>query len=260
MNTTIHEKIARLRKKHALTQEKLGEQLGVTSQAVSKWEKGESLPDILLLPRLCEVLGISVDALLEMPLSIKKEHALQKIADYAKESGTEKAIFDAFDCCVRSGDEKIVRGSALVSYDRIRAFDTGGIGVLIYGKDQIETILQTETKNIAELCELLSDENTLLLIRTMRFNRYVSEEEIMQKTGLNQPQVEGILFKLLRMNFCEYNAENQYSFGMHAYSLFTILTGVYMTTPAGQEGINSVCRNFVEEEFIKDSLPNEQHL
>ena len=58
------EKISELRKKKGLTQEALAGELNVTSQAVSKWERGESMPDISLLPKLAEVLDISIDSLL----------------------------------------------------------------------------------------------------------------------------------------------------------------------------------------------------
>lgn len=67
MKTAIHEKICELRKAKGMTQEQLGANLGVSGQAVSKWEKGESLPDILLLSDLCKLLGISADQLLEIP-------------------------------------------------------------------------------------------------------------------------------------------------------------------------------------------------
>ena len=53
------------RQRSALTQEKLAETLGVTPQAVSKWERGESLPDIALLPELSAALGLTLDELFE---------------------------------------------------------------------------------------------------------------------------------------------------------------------------------------------------
>lgn len=64
MNETIGNRIARYRKLKGLTQEALAEQLGVSSQAVSKWENDLSCPDISLLPRLCTMLGITTDELL----------------------------------------------------------------------------------------------------------------------------------------------------------------------------------------------------
>lgn len=52
------------RKAAGITQAEMGERLGVSSQSVSNWERGESLPDIALLPDLACMLRCSVDAIL----------------------------------------------------------------------------------------------------------------------------------------------------------------------------------------------------
>ncbi len=65
MNTDkIALQIASLRKSKGLTQNELGERVGVSFQAVSKWERGETLPDISLLPDLAKVLETSIDNIL----------------------------------------------------------------------------------------------------------------------------------------------------------------------------------------------------
>lgn len=64
MNETIGSRIARFRKANGMTQEDLANLMGVSSQAVSKWENDVSCPDINLLPKLCGILGISADELL----------------------------------------------------------------------------------------------------------------------------------------------------------------------------------------------------
>ena len=64
MNTTLGERIAALRHEKKLKQDELAEKLGVSPQAVSKWENDQSCPDISLLPLLAEILGVSVDELL----------------------------------------------------------------------------------------------------------------------------------------------------------------------------------------------------
>lgn len=64
MNETIGNRIAKYRKAKGLTQEALANLMGVSSQAVSKWETDASCPDISALPQLCRVLGISTDELL----------------------------------------------------------------------------------------------------------------------------------------------------------------------------------------------------
>ena len=56
--------IAELRKNKGLTQNDLGERLGVSFQAVSKWERGETLPDTAILPDLANILGTTVDYIL----------------------------------------------------------------------------------------------------------------------------------------------------------------------------------------------------
>lgn len=64
MNETIGSRIQKYRKDKGLTQEDLAGKLGVSSQAVSKWENDASCPDISLLPQLCKTLGITTDELL----------------------------------------------------------------------------------------------------------------------------------------------------------------------------------------------------
>lgn len=61
---TLGKRIAALRKEKGMTQEELAEKLGVSPQAVSKWENGQSCPDISLLPRLAAIFGVTTDLLL----------------------------------------------------------------------------------------------------------------------------------------------------------------------------------------------------
>ena len=59
----LSERILFLRKEKGLTQEALAQQLGVSFQAVSKWENEQSCPDIALLPLLAEIFEVTVDSL-----------------------------------------------------------------------------------------------------------------------------------------------------------------------------------------------------
>ena len=56
--------ISRYRKDLGMTQEALADKLGITFQAVSKWETGQTIPDTVLLPKLAQALNVSVDKLL----------------------------------------------------------------------------------------------------------------------------------------------------------------------------------------------------
>lgn len=63
-NKKIGATIALLRNNKKMTQADLGERIGVSFQAVSKWERGETLPDISLLPNLADVLDTTIDYIL----------------------------------------------------------------------------------------------------------------------------------------------------------------------------------------------------
>ena len=61
----IGECILNYRKQHGLTQSEFGELLGVSTQAVSKWERELCYPDIFLLPDISNLIGISLDVMMK---------------------------------------------------------------------------------------------------------------------------------------------------------------------------------------------------
>ena len=62
----IGNKIKILRQKIGVTQEQLGEKIGVSGQSISKWETGVTMPDITLLPILSSELGVTIDELFDL--------------------------------------------------------------------------------------------------------------------------------------------------------------------------------------------------
>ena len=64
MQETFGQRLQRLRKNAALTQEEVATKLNITGQAVSKWENDVSAPDISVLVELSDILGVSLDELL----------------------------------------------------------------------------------------------------------------------------------------------------------------------------------------------------
>lgn len=81
---TLGTMIAALRKEKGMTQLDLAEKMGVTDKAVSKWERDLSCPDINSIPKLAELLGVSVDELMQ----IKKE------SSNAEKSSSVEAVID----------------------------------------------------------------------------------------------------------------------------------------------------------------------
>ncbi|MBR3611102.1 MAG: helix-turn-helix transcriptional regulator [Oscillospiraceae bacterium] len=75
---TLGNKIAQLRKEKNMTQLELAAMLNITDKAVSKWERDISCPDINTFPKLAEILGVSVDELLQANASAKSDQGEKK--------------------------------------------------------------------------------------------------------------------------------------------------------------------------------------
>ncbi len=80
-NIKIGNYIKDLRTKQGLTQKDLADKLNISFQAVSKWEKGETLPDTALLLPLSKVLSTSVDLILNGGVYINNERKLLSVKD-----------------------------------------------------------------------------------------------------------------------------------------------------------------------------------
>ena len=66
MEKSLGTMIAERRKQSGMTQLELAEKMGVTDKAVSKWERDLSCPDIKSIPNLAEILGVSVEELMQV--------------------------------------------------------------------------------------------------------------------------------------------------------------------------------------------------
>ena len=91
---TMNENIKTLRLQKRLSQEALGELLGVSAQAVSKWEQGITSPDISLLPALAECFGVTIDSLFQgVPKRKYPGYGTERMelyAIYEDENGTDE--------------------------------------------------------------------------------------------------------------------------------------------------------------------------
>ena len=139
----IGNKIRDLRKAKKLTQEELSEKLGVSAQAVSKWETGISLPDIAMLLPLCEVLGVGVDGLL---------------------GGNRKNEFEEkFQQALRLGE----RATLAVSEEALREFPEDKIWLFRRAHDEYilatdekdEYYLRLATRHYRRLCRKFPDDD-----------------------------------------------------------------------------------------------------
>ena len=75
---TFGNMVAVLRKEKGMTQLELAEKMGVTDKAVSKWERDLSFPDVSSIPKLAEILGVSVDELMQVKAESKEDPTKKK--------------------------------------------------------------------------------------------------------------------------------------------------------------------------------------
>ena len=101
LKTLLGANIVAYRKRSGLTQAKLAERLNYSDKAVSKWERGESMPDVLTLVQLAELFDTSVDELLRDPNEIP-EHIPSRI-EQAMETAVEKTL-------KRKANKKVILG------------------------------------------------------------------------------------------------------------------------------------------------------
>ena len=89
---TIGQNIKKLRKNADMTQEGLAEMLSISSQAVSRWETDSAMPDISLLPSLCNIFNVSADELLGINTARQNEeiYEIRKKADEKSSRGYMK--------------------------------------------------------------------------------------------------------------------------------------------------------------------------
>ena len=90
---TIGNKIKELRKKKGLTQEQLSEAIGISFQAVSKWETNVALPDVTLIPKIAGFFGVTTDEIFDFTLK-DIEEKVDEICDEAykfRESDPQKS-------------------------------------------------------------------------------------------------------------------------------------------------------------------------
>ena len=81
MEQTLGKRIAANRKQMNMTQDQLAEQLGVTAQAVSKWERDAATPDIQLLPALSAYFGVTIDELFALSDETRMERIQNMLWD-----------------------------------------------------------------------------------------------------------------------------------------------------------------------------------
>lgn len=135
--------ILELRKQKNVTQEDLAAELGVTAAAVSKWENGYTLPDVLMLCALADYFQVTTDELLgrkpkpycaAVATSVSAELAT-KIAEYIKHHGfpVKHIIYGSYEEALATVKSDPSLTHLFVSYDDKQEYDNNDTDVRIIG-------------------------------------------------------------------------------------------------------------------------------
>lgn len=168
----IGKKITDLRKEHNMTQMELADKLGISFQAVSNWERGNTMPDISKLPELADIFHISVDELLNGKAPLV-EAVLNDTIDEYMEAGnvTEQEIADTIPLLKPEQAEDIMEKTDVSSFTDLSVFlpymDEESIGELAMaavenGEDVSDLIFHMNSEDVGKVAIKALENNVYL--------------------------------------------------------------------------------------------------
>ena len=131
-NRKIGAFIAERRKAIGLTQQMLADRLGLTNKAVSKWETGDGLPDITVLPALDENLGVTVDELLAGERRPKDPNLGLETQKYLEERARRRQRIGLLAVAVTGACGALLRTSEWLYWVLLLVSIAGYIGAHVY--------------------------------------------------------------------------------------------------------------------------------
>lgn len=183
------------------------------------------MPDITLLAELCDILGTSADALLEMPVALKRKNIVQDFCGYAREQGRSAALVDAASRLFGDAGKVCDRGYVDFGREYLRVYDNAGMSFVVDGGDFLDECLKSDAEDVAYMLRILLSENLMAVLRLISVDRAVTREEIGQQTGLDEDTINRVLTGLFKrgMIVCEKDPD-----GKRGYLQTEAMAGIYM--------------------------------
>lgn len=266
MQSILGIKIKEFRTKKGITQEELGQLVGVTTQAVSKWERGGT-PDAEILPNIAGALDVSIDALfgveqdtgsrledfiIEELYSKEGEEAFQRAVSLciAVEMGLfkldalkNKAAGEMMDYVNDEQDHEYY--STLVSNEglvRMRLSQNGRYFFIMPEPEGGCRNFLEDIEGLSCVFKALSDKDALniLFLMYQKMNKKISAQLIAENVGISEEKVERIMEQLAEINIAECNEVEMPGGDVKVYSLHRESTMLPLLTFAREMGVNKV--------------------
>ena len=236
----IGKNITAFRKDAGMTQEDLANQIGVSAQAVSKWETGVSMPDILLLPVIADVFDITVDEIYTGKREPEKEVPKHFHFDELPEMLYQE-VLESESCGWPYETEEQRKGwlaelkENLAKDNRCAHACFGNRGGAVVAVNDFALIHRTfgtkasldilNSEKAASLLETLLDKNVrkvfLYLLTVGKSRKMFTTAGIARKVELSVEECQKILDKMTEMNLIYYNeADLDGEADLKVYSLF----------------------------------------
>ena len=237
----ISEKISSLRKAHNLTQEALGEAVGVSAQAVSKWEKGDSLPDISVIPDICRTFGISADTLIGNEGNMTSEMYIEKALELCKGPIEKIKLIHKLMANGKQTGISFVLSAA----ESFQITDQRGFGIYFKDIEFIKNMISVDLTK-SELLKFMSDEKSIKLFSLICVNGRLHEREIIKLTGFSQQEITERLFAFMKFSIIHSVRDNEeeggngqeLSYGISDNGIFLIgiMANTFLFEPIGRKG------------------------
>lgn len=202
MTIYFGENLKKLRKSKDLTQETLAEFLGMSFQAVSKWERGETYPDITMLPVIASFFGVTVDSLLGTDM-IEKEKQINEYYEKYARMLAEGKVDEAREML------KTAVSEFPGNYDLLSKY----LNALIHaqGDDDYLISIKAEVKRIYDTVQNYCTVDSIRIWTQKLMCRYLRDLSLIKNSGVDISEAEKILEQMpVMQNTRDYEAMYMY--------------------------------------------------
>lgn len=198
MDKPFCEKIYELRRTNNLTQIQLGKKLGVSGQAVSKWERGTNMPDAMMLYKICNVFGVTSEWLLGEDSVSSSNDIMQNFCNYARAQGKTKTVIDTISRLSRDSNKSIKGSSAFFSSAQTLVSFDSGMGFVLSGNEFVNKCFDMKHENIVKLLGVFNNKACFEVMKILPVDDDITQEEIAERLGYDDATVDKVLFELMK--------------------------------------------------------------